>query len=397
MSKNIWVVLFVSILFGISFGLYEFVLPFYLDAHHVSYQNMGLIFSVSAIAMFTFRIGIGTISDFVGRKSFYSASLLLCAVATFFTPLFPVVSMQILLKTTREASVTVRESMHSLLLFDESKSRFIEFFSKTRGAEFFFQGGGSMLAGVILAAYNTSVALWVSAALLFVAFVAFTFGLRETFNGLEVQRPHIVVKDLLSFDLTPGLLWITLTMFVFTVGLATSHCFVMPLFFSKKFHAPEATVAWIMMIHRLSLGLPMFFAGKFLKSRLKSLWILFVLVEGVVIAVSSVISHFWIATTIWLAHDLIGASIWVPIQTHYMQTLARPDFRGRDVSKSVAYASLGWVVGPWLAGYLMSSIADGSTAISAPFFVSGVLMIVSTLFLIPLHEERMETVSETTT
>lgn len=396
MNKNVSVVLVVSILFGIAFGIYDFVLPFYLDAHHVSYQSMGIIFSVSAIAMFVFRIGVGTVSDFTGRKTFYSASLLLCGLVTAVTPVFPLPAFQMLFKSLREASVVTRESMHSLLLFDESKSRFIEFFSRTRGAEFFCQGAGSIIAGIVIARVDTSAALWVSAGLLFIALVAFVAGVRESFDASSVSRPQIQFRDLISFDLSPGLLWITLAMFVFTIGLSTSHCFIMPLFFSKKFGAHAATVSWIMALHRLTLGLPMFFVGKFLKTRLKSVWIVFLLTEGVIISISSLIPSFWFATTLWLTHDLIGASIWVPIQTHYMQILARPDFRGRDVSKSVAYASLGWIFGPLLAAWLTSAFADETVAISAPYFVSGVLMVVSAAFLLPLHEAKMEHSAEAT-
>jgi len=395
MSRNISVVLATSILFGVSFGLYEFVLPYFLDEHNVSYQTMGFIFSASAAAMFLVRIGAGAISDFIGRKLFYSSSLLLCGIASLLTPFFPLPWPQMLLKSLRESSVVTRESMHSLLLFDASESRFVEFFSRTRGAEFYFQGGGAILAGIVIVWWGNNAVLFAAAGLVLLAFVLFSLEYREVFATTPLSRTGMNFRDLLSLDIPSGLKWLTAWLFFFTIGLSTSHCFVMPLFFSKKFGVPESTVGWIMAVHRVSLGLPMFFIGNLVKTRLKSTWIAFLILEGLTVSVSAIIPGFWPATLLWLTHDFVGAAIWVPISSHYTQVLARAKVRGRDVTKSVAYASLGWIVGPLLAGYLMSTLSNPTASISAPSFVSGILMVVSAVFLLPLPDITMDNQDDT--
>jgi len=390
MRKNIGIVLAISALFGLAFGLYEFVLPYFLDEHHISYRAMGFIFSASAVAMFLVRIGAGAISDFTGRKVFYSLSLILCGLSTLLTPLFPLPWPQMLLKSVREAAVVTRESMHSLLLFDASERRFVEFYARTRGAEFFFQGGGAILAGLFMAWWGNARVLYASAVLLLFAFLLFMLGYHESFTQTPLSRERLKWVDLINFDMSRELKWLTAWSFVFTVGLATSHCFVMPLFFAKKFAAPSSTVGWIMAVHRASLGLPMFFIGDIVRTRLKATWIVFLVLEGLMIAASALLPGFWLATLLWLTHDFVGAAIWVPISNHYTQVLARENVRGRDATKSVAYSSLGWIIGPLLAGYLMSVLREPTASISAPFFLSGILMVVSAVFILPLPDIELE-------
>ena len=370
----------VSILFGLSLGIYDFVLPYYLDGVGISFARMGYIFSIAALAMFVLRIYVGHLSDRLGRKVFYALALLGCALANLLTPLFRAIAAQIGLKSLRESSAVVKDTMHTVALYESAGKRFRDFIAKTNGAEFLFQGIGTFVAGALLAAAGYRAALSLSAALLMGAFFLLVGGFYERNN--EAQHGETMrFRNLWSFGLPVELRILAASSFVFTVGLSMSHCFVMPLFFAKKFALSAPIVATVLTIHRISLGLPMLFTGRWIRGPLKTIYIGFVIYEGIAMSTCALIPHFLLATGIWLTHDLVGGAAWIPVQKTLIQRFARSEVRGRQVGQVLAVSSLGWIFGPLIAGF----VADLS--ISAPFFLSGIFMIVSALMLLPLRVE----------
>ena len=58
----------------------------------------------------------------------------------------------------------------------------------------------------------------------------------------------------------------------------------------------------------------------------------------------------------------------------------RPESRALEVAKILAYGGVGTILGPALAGYLAAHVS-----VSAPFFVSGLLLILASLVLLQLR------------
>jgi len=379
MNKNIRTLLFISILFGLSLGIYEFVLPFYLKSKNISFANMGLIFSLSYVAMFFIRINAGKLSDMHGRKIFYSLALFGAAAANFFTPFTSGIFGLTGLKSLREASGMVQESIHSVVLFESAKKKFFDFIAKTTGSQWIFQGLGTFLAGMLVVWLGFKNTFFFSAGLIFFALFVLIFFFHEEEN----ERPtaeKIPLSKLYAFDFPRPLMIITISSFIFAIGTACSHSFVMPLFFTEKFGVSQFSASIIMGIHRILLGLPMVFAALVVKSEVnyKKMYLWFVIIEGFIMSVSALIPNFLVATIVWLGHDYIGAAFWAPIQGTLIQRYARQECRAYDVSKVAAFSTLGWIIGPMLAGWL------APLSISAPFFVSGLIMMAAGLVLIPL-------------
>jgi len=170
--------------------------------------------------------------------------------------------------------------------------------------------------------------------------------------------------------------------FIFNVGLTISHSFIMPLFFSEKFGVSEYAVSWVMVIHRVTIALPLLLAGSLPFQNLKGAYMWALVVEGVVLSTSALIPNFYGASIVWLLHDLLGAGVWIPIQNLIIQDHTEPDQRALQLGKIFAYGGTGSIVGPWLAGVLSQYIS-----ISAPFFASGLLMIVAAAALTPMRLE----------
>jgi len=377
MGRNVRVLLLVSVLFGVAGGIYDFILPYYLEGRGLSFQSMGYIFACSTLAMFAVRIGLGNLADHWGSKRLYLLAVSSCALACLATPLTASLFLLILLKTLREVGVLARDTAHPLLLYAEGRSRFADFIGKTRGVEFFFLAVGTWIAGLGIAAVGDRGALWLGAGALALAAVLMGLGVRSR----EPARPHqkASLRSLLNFDLPRNLKVIMLANFIFSVGLSTSHCFIMPLFFSQKFGESAATVSTVMTIHRLTSVLPLLLVGYLHIKHYKAVFIATVFLEGIAISAGALIPDFFWAAAIWLLHDLVGAGIWIPIQSAIIQDECREESRGLDLSKTLAFSALGGAIGPILAGYL------AGVSISAPFVVSGLLVALSAGVLVALR------------
>ena len=379
MSRNVKVLLLISVIFGLALGIYEFIFPLYLNDMHISFRNMGIIFSLSSIAMFFIRIHAGQLADVHGRKKFYSLALLGSGLASLFTPFTLRISLQTVLKSLREACAVVQESIHSVALYENVKSKFLDFIGKTVGAQWVFQGLGALVAGGMLVFFGYR-NIFFFAGLLFSAFLIFTIFFSEKDFKKSDPSAAVPFRKLYALDFSRPMMIIMLSSFVFNIGMGSSHSFIMPLFFLDKFAISKGAVSIVMAVHRLTLGLPMIFAGWFIneKMNLKRIYIWFIALEGIMMAASALIPNFFIATAVWLAHDYVGAAFWSPVSKTLIQRYSRQESRAYDVSKVAAFSTLGLIIGPLIAGWL------AGISISAPFFAAGMIMIVSALMLVPL-------------
>lgn len=389
MNRNVKTVLVVSMLFGAATGVYEFVLPYYLKEQGISFEDMGKIFAVAAAGTVLMRIVMGQMADLWGRKLIYGLSLGASAGAMWFTPSSITVFGQSVLKTVREAMFLTRETLHPVVLYEERRERFRDFMGKTRGMEFLFQGGGTLVAGALFLALGTEGNLRLAAGTLAVAFVLFWAIFRERRDRSEsIVRPGRL-RDLFTLDIHRNLKVIMVSVFVFQFGMTTSHCFIMPLFFSEKFGVSEYAVSWVMLLHRVTIALPLLAAGVLPIRNLKRVYIWTLALEGAILSASAVIPNFYWAAAVWLLHDLLGAGIWIPVQNLIIQDYTNPERRALEVGKLQAYGGIGAILGPWFAGYLSQNIN-----VSAPFFASGAVLILAAVVLVALRLDRRREVAE---
>ena len=385
MNRNIKTLLAVSVLFGAAAGIYEFVLPYYLSEQGLSFQSMGAIFAIAAAGTLLLRIVVGRLADLRGRKPFYGLTLGASAAAMGLTPFSASIWGQSALKTVRDAMYYIREFLHPVVLYEESRGRFMDFMGKTRGMEYLFMAAGTLLAGKLFITWGTHGNLWAAAAMLAAGFLLFWLLFREGAGRMRQATENLPLRELFSFNMPRNLIVIMISAFIFSIGMTTSHCFIMPLFFSDKFGVSEYAVSWVMLLHRLSIALPLLVAGRLRIRRLKAVYIGALAFEGTLISVSALIPGFHAAAAVWLLHDFLGAGVWIPIQGLIIQEHTSPETRALQVGKIMAYGGIGTILGPALAGYLCQNIN-----VSAPFFISGLLVVLASLALLPLRLERRD-------
>ena len=379
MNRNYGFLLAGSAMFGLGFGIYEFVLPYFLDACGISIGRMGIMYAAGAVFMFIVWVYAGDLSDRMGRKALYVASLVTSSVVSGLTPLVPFFAGQVVLKSIREAGARVFDTMYQLALHDEGQLRYVDRVGKARGLQALAQAGGAFGAGWLLLQQAYWSSFIASALVLSVAALVFALGYRRpAVDNSEAPLPRQSLAGMIVLNLPSPLIIITVSAFIFTVGLSTSHCFVMQLFWERKFGASTAIVGTILMLHSVSIAITLLFVGWVVRRHLKRLFIVFVILEGVALAMGGLVPDLTAAAIIWLAHDLFGAGVWIPIQSRLIQKYSRSSTRGRDVTKVFATASLGSVVGPLIAGWVFERWYGG------PFVISGMVMILSALVLFAL-------------
>ena len=381
MNRNTKVLLTVSSFFGLGAGAYEFLLPYYLAERGISFAGMGLIFSLPAVGVLLLRPFLGGLSDAWGRKVFYAAGLAGTTVANWATAFVANVVPLTFLKALRDTAVLTRDTMHPIVLWEDNRARFLDFVGKTRGAEFMLMGLGTIVAGYAAKEWGNPFGLQLAAMICFVSLLLFLAGFREGERHVSGDRPK--GGHLLSLAMERNLLLIAASGFVFAAGLSTSHCFVMPLFFTRKFGSSESVVAWVMLLHRFTIGVPMLLVGQLGLRHLKAAYISTMVAEGLALIGSVLAPSFLSSAFIWLLHDLIGAGIWQPIQYMIIQAYSNDATRGLEVGKVLTLAGLGGIIGPLVAGALFGHWVNG------PFLLSGVLMAASAVPLFGLRLERL--------
>lgn len=380
MRRNLWVIICTSALFGTGGGLYEFVLPFYLEDRRLSFHQMGIIFSLASGATVLLRVYLGGRSQVGGRKWAYSVSVALCSLAVGLKAVFASLWPLTALRTLREGAALVRDAIHPTLLYENVRRGFVSFIGKARMLEFSFMAAGTALAGVTVHACGNRNSLVVSGLLIMAAFVFFTvtYGQREAGERGEASpvSPGATRSSGLSQELKT-LVWSGLLLWM---GSTASHSFIMPLFFTHKFGVSEYTVRWVMAIHRLTIIAPMLLLGRLGIRDLRTAYIVAVMVDGLSLIGATLMPTFTLSAAVWLMHDFAGGGIWAPIQYTLVQRFCRGEDGAAEANKVLALMALGGAIGPYLAGLTAGLLMD------LPFALSGVLMLASVVPMIGLVE-----------
>lgn len=367
-------------LIGLALGVYNLVLPLWLKAHAISYVQIGWIFAVSNGIIIVVPIAAGQLADRFGWKRFFAAGIGCCAVVCLATPTTVNIGAQVTFRVLQRAGASVYQSLQDVLVFQTSRRNFTPSIRLSRGVEGTCHAIGAILVWVLIRRQTGSAdlafPLLVAGGLAGLAFILVMTRLRAS----DARRDSMRTK--FSFRITGlprELMLLGIFNFVFMLGLSISHSHMMILFFYDKFSLAEHQVAWVSMAHRLSLGLPMVLAA-FWRIRPNKWWFaIAVVTEGSLISLTVLPSGVVGAVSVWLLHDPFGATIWIPMNSWYMQRYARPNRRAMDVTTVMAMSTLGTAVGPIIAGHLVDHGIPGplSGSIDLPFFVSGLVVVLS--------------------
>ena len=403
-NRNLVVLFAVSALIGVGAAVYEVGLPLYFRELGMTWTHMGWVYGAAAAVTFAIRVGLGAWSDRAGRKIAYVVALGGAGLATLATPFFRSVLVQGAIRSVADPTIKAREALHSVLLYEDSPSRFRGVFSRTRGVEFAFHVVGLLAAAWFLARMagvdGANPLRWIfmgAASMLLMSGWLFAFLYAERPAG-DGPRPRLAWGDLLRPRLSRPMWILTASNFVFLFGVFISHCFALQLFFTEKYGAEPGDIFVIGALHRVACAIPLLLVGQVFRSHLKRWLMLFLVLEGVFIALPGflpagdtlhvlglALPGLWTAVAVWLVHDLLGMGVWLPLQQELMQRHSRPESRGKDVSLAQSIAATGAILAPFVAGRLREWPGlDPALTVNFPFIFSGLGVMLSALVLIPL-------------
>lgn len=382
----LWMVLVAGSIQAAAFGLYETSLPLYMDHLGISALGMGVAFALPHLGVVLVRYLAGSRSDTHGRKPFFVSASVLAGITAMLIPVWPHPAVITVIKTVRDSAGVVREVMRSIVLYELAGSRFVRWIGRAIGSEFSFMALGAIAAGVVITAMGYGWVFLISGGLSLASAAVVRRWLREKRTAPRAPAGGESWRKVFSVNLPPNLWVLTAATFVFNIGMMTSHSFYLLLFFRDKFGFSIAALTVIQMLHRLSLGIPLMFTGQLMdrpafSRHYKSLYVAALAIQGASIAAAGMIPHALVACGVFLIHDMVGASIWSPIQSSFIQRFARPARRGQDVSLATGLSSLGFVFGPLLAGILI----DRFQWIEGPYIMSGAITALAAVLIIPLR------------
>jgi MFS family permease len=401
LRRNLNVLIGVSILYGLAFGIYDLALPLYLHSRGFSGMTGGLVYAAPVLACIVVRLWVGPLSDRFGRKAFYGLGIAGGAVSSLLTPVLPWLGAQMALRCLRDACASVRDTLHGVILYEGFRRHFIALLGRIGAAELAAQSVGFLIVGYgtgrllpgpdgdAVAAGRYTPVLILSGVLLLGATALLKAGFREPPMAPVAARSSFL-SEMVRMRLDRRLYAMMLSILIFNVGLGASHTYLMYAFWVDKFGVGRVGMGWLMFVHRVLFALPMFFVGHIVRGRLhrRRRWLMataFIL-QGACIAASGLLPTLGAALAVWLLHDLVGAGFWLPIQGELMQRYCSSESRGADSSKALALTQAGLLAGVPLGGWcygphagarvhgLLGTAGPSAPIYGLPFVAGGLLM-----------------------
>jgi len=381
LNRNIKVVFSAGLLSAFIMGVFEILFPLYLQHRGISLVDMGLIFSISTLAISFFGIFLGEYADVYGRKRVYLASCTLSVVAKSMFP-FSAAKLQILLnKFLHDLQDSLRNSVHNIMLYENSRSAYAKFLSWFTASNFVLQAIGSLSFAVLLSCLGYSGCFFLLAGVE-IAKLPMILSYRE--GRQEKAGKRISLREAYSFRIHRNLKILSLCSAIGALGFGIAHGFLLPLYLIGKYGLDTAQISIVTAVHRLAfLTTPSAdkIIGRLGTRRTYMLSTLAYVVSF--LSVGLITFPIVIFVPIFLIHDLLGGGIGMTAMSVMVQGLTADSRRGREVNAFNAIQTPMVVMAPVLAGMLAAASWDFI------FIAGGLLYLVSLLVFSIFFKENL--------
>ncbi len=334
-------------------GLFFFVTPFYLTSQGISLLDIGIIFSVAALAMVLMRILLGAYTDIRGRKLVFASSFLIQVVSSSFFPFVRNILDTTPVKIMYDLGISVRGSLKSTIFFESAQKIYRKIIAWIDGAEHLMLASVSFAAAFILSILGYAGSYFLIALFQFIPFLIVMAAYKEKSNTSTSSR--VSIKDMYNLDLRRNMWVIMFATMLGLAGVRLSHGFAEPLYFQAKYKLDATQIGLIIGLHRLSLALPLLFVGTIMhKLDVKKAFILSTVVMSLFLLAMGLVENIFMALPLWLLHDVFGGSVFLPSIHVLTQLNARDGKRGKDVNTMDLLSGLVGIVTPSLTGALIT-------------------------------------------
>ena len=380
MELNLKTIFLTLVLSSFVEGLFAFVTPFYLTSQGISFFNIGIIFSIAALAMVLLRVLLGAYTDIRGRKVVFASSFLLQAMSSTLFPFVHSILDAAPAKILYDLGSSVRVSLKSTIIFENARETYYRIIAWVDGVEHLMMALVNFCAAAILSFFAFSGSYILMAVFQLLAFVIILFVYKEK---SKIQKSSkISFKDMYDLHLKRNMWVLMFATTLSSTGVTLSHGFAEPLFWEAKYALSKPQIGLIIGLHRLSLALPLFVTGMIMQRlSVRKAYIFATLALAVSLIAMGLVSNIYIAVPIWLLHDVFGGSLQVPASQILTQLNARDDSRGKDTNTMQMFSGLFSIVAPSLTGSLITIKWD------LIFIVGGFLTFAASMIIYLFYEE----------
>jgi len=385
LNRNVKVIFIAGLLSAFVLGIFDLLFPFYLRYRGISLVEMGLIFTVSTIAISLLRIMLGEYADVYGRRNVYLASCALGSASKFLFP-FSMSKLQILLnKFLNDLQDNLRLSVHNVMLFENDRKNYTKFFSWFTTSNFILQATGTACFAILFAYLGYLNLFFLLSGIETTKF--FLILVYRDNRSREKQR-RFSLRDAYSFKISGGLKILALSSAISMFGFGIAHGFLLPLYFAEKYGLDAAQISVITAIHRLCFLTTPAASSVIKKLGLKRTYILSTLAYAFsFLTVGLITLPILIFLPIFLIHDLLGGGIRMTSLSVIVQNLTAEETRGREINTFNAVQIPLTILAPSIAGALASIDWD------LTFLTGGLLYVISLavfcLFFKDYSEEKI--------
>lgn len=352
MNRNVKIIFIVGLLSAFVLGIFELLFPFYLKYRGISLVEMGLIFTVSTIAISFLRIMLGEYADVYGRKNVYLSS---CALGTAAKILFPfsINKFQILFnKFLNDLQDNLRFSVHNVMLFENDRKNYAKFFSWFTASNFILQASGTACFAILFAYLGYFNLFFLLSGIEAVKFSLLLF-YRD--DRQRTTQRRLSLKEAYSFKISRSLKILALSSAISAFGFGIAHGFLLPLYFAEKYHLNAAQISAITAIHRLCFLTSPVANSVIKKLGLRRTYILSTFAYAFsFLTVGLITFPILIFLPIFLIHDLLGGGIRMTSLSVIVQNLTAEETRGREINTFNAIQIPLTILAPSIAGALAS-------------------------------------------
>ena len=370
-DRSIKVLFSLGLLSAFMLGVFELLFPIYLNYRNVSLFDMGLILSISTLAISFFRIFVGEYSDVYGRKRVYLASCAFGAIAKSVLSL-SLGKIEILLgRFLDDLYNNLRNSVNNVMLYEKAREAYAKIFSWSTTSNFLLQAAGNISFATLLLYFGYSGCFFLLAGMEIVMF----FGILLYKEDHNAVKRKISIREAYSFKINRNLMILALSSAIATLGFGIAHgSYLLPLYFGEKYGLDLAQISIVSAIHRLAYLTTPVSTLAIRKLGIIKTYILSTLAYAIsFLAIGLITFPIFIFMPIFLIHDLLGGGIRQTAMNVIVQSQAADGRRGREANTFNTIQTPMSVIAPTIAGILAAKGWDNI------FIVGGLLYIVSLL------------------
>ncbi|MHA1918100.1 MAG: MFS transporter [Candidatus Ranarchaeia archaeon] len=369
MKRNILLISLIGLITGFNYGIFNVLLPLYLELLGFSYGLIGIIYSFTPFSNGLFMVLYGSYSDKVSRKNCLIGATTLNVISTAVIPFSTTAQVFMGARIFNGASDALRKSVIQPLAIEsdeENAGNTLAFFS---GSVFLSSGLGMILSGFFVAFFGYSLTFLFVASIVSLT-VVFSLLIVEEKRGKRKEK--IKIRELFDFSgLTKNAKVLFIALFLIGIGAGLVESYTLPLFFSSK-GLPTIVVGIFLGVAWLFFAVgDLAFVKKSKEYSQTKIFFITSTIAAILIGLISFVIQIETILIIYVIYSIIYG-LTIPPRLELLSKSIKSNTKGFDTNFIFLGINLGFAIGMLMSGALLDFIG-----FEILFFIEGILLLLS--------------------